>query len=831
MKIRKFLSLFFSECIVFLAFVFCFSLNLGASTIDLHNKTKIYSSNNSDYYSGCEDYNNYSNTLPTITVLTHGLGGSYNHWSNNYALNNSDDFAYNSKSIIEKLYQHLNGNMVIYIAKAKTDKITEEYNGYSLYKLLYSDYKNNPINKIEVDYLDDVSKHILLLFSSNIPNSTHQKVYEQFHNILDNISYQYKTFTGKLPRFNLIGHSRGGIINLMYATEHIYNVDSIYSLGTPYNGSTLGLIDSVMVMMNYYYTDIEGATYLNPTYIGVGDIMDEDVNKNLRNSWNEVIASSDVDINAVAYGSMTSIGFIKALINDMLENRKNSDKYYSIITEYQDLLNTITNVADDCPNLTSTILTIVNGLAKIAAKFGINLYDTILGSIDSNLVGTVTVEDAEKVLSLYNVINDETVIMDDLFIDTDSQLGYGFSDGINFNGFERYVKVFNASDLSINCAIPSSPAIPHNLEIMCDEYIDDIVISIEHGSYSANINALEDDTSNTFYFSHSKVFKLNSIYKGERTITANNCQIDVYYYDNGYLKKEIIEQINSLTVEMEANVTYLIIITRIITGNTTVSCSFEDMINIEENTSINDIVLIPKKEEVIIKIKVNDLSTYRFKYTNSTLISASLYDSSDNKIIYNIILDNDNNMKCFGVQLSRGTYYLIIENISTSLSVNVSLQIEDHTHSYIYSQIITENKHLASCSTCGYETTLSHVYDNHICIHCGEETTLHDYDKNYVWMDLRTHTAECDCGVMTAQPHVVSNNSFSSGSSYAACLLCGGNAEIGFTQLNINSSIINKVTNNGSFILPNGVIVLQDEDIEAYLNGTLKFYNKNEVIE
>ena len=38
-----------------------------------------------------------------------------------------------------------------------------------------------------------------------------------------------------------------------------------------------------------------------------------------------------------------------------------------------------------------------------------------------------------------------------------------------------------------------------------------------------------------------------------------------------------------------------------------------------------------------------------------------------------------------------------------------------------------------------------------------------------------------------------------------------------------------QVTANGSYILPNGIIVLVDEDIEAYLNGTLVFYDKNDL--
>ena len=36
------------------------------------------------------------------------------------------------------------------------------------------------------------------------------------------------------------------------------------------------------------------------------------------------------------------------------------------------------------------------------------------------------------------------------------------------------------------------------------------------------------------------------------------------------------------------------------------------------------------------------------------------------------------------------------------------------------------------------------------------------------------------------------------------------------------------LSKNGSFILPNGIIVLVDEDIPLYLNNTLIFYNKDE---
>ncbi len=62
------------------------------------------------------------------------------------------------------------------------------------------------------------------------------------------------------------------------------------------------------------------------------------------------------------------------------------------------------------------------------------------------------------------------------------------------------------------------------------------------------------------------------------------------------------------------------------------------------------------------------------------------------------------------------------------------------------------------------------------------------------------------------------------------CIICGGLIDIedGFGQIIYQ---ISKFSINGSYILPNGIIVLVDEDIEAYFNGTLVFYDKDELPE
>ena len=42
-------------------------------------------------------------------------------------------------------------------------------------------------------------------------------------------------------------------------------------------------------------------------------------------------------------------------------------------------------------------------------------------------------------------------------------------------------------------------------------------------------------------------------------------------------------------------------------------------------------------------------------------------------------------------------------------------------------------------------------------------------------------------------------------------------------------AITRKVTLNGSYILPNGIIVLVDEDFESYMQNTLIFYDENDL--
>lgn len=70
------------------------------------------------------------------------------------------------------------------------------------------------------------------------------------------------------------------------------------------------------------------------------------------------------------------------------------------------------------------------------------------------------------------------------------------------------------------------------------------------------------------------------------------------------------------------------------------------------------------------------------------------------------------------------------------------------------------------------------------------------------------------------------------GHQYGRCLDCraivdlGGNGPIiPVTPFNSNQM----VTDNGNYILPNGIYIIVQEDLETYLNGALIFHPYNQI--
>ena len=102
----------------------------------------------------------------------------------------------------------------------------------------------------------------------------------------------------------------------------------------------------------------------------------------------------------------------------------------------------------------------------------------------------------------------------------------------------------------------------------------------------------------------------------------------------------------------------------------------------------------------------------------------------------------------------------------------------------------------------------------------------HEHTYSYTSNGSSGHIETCVCGKTSIQPHAV--NSSEATGRYANCIQCGHlvdlRSDIVVGMMDVNNAIHSE---NGSYILSNGTIVLVEEDIESYLNGTLIFYEEN----
>lgn len=91
-------------------------------------------------------------------------------------------------------------------------------------------------------------------------------------------------------------------------------------------------------------------------------------------------------------------------------------------------------------------------------------------------------------------------------------------------------------------------------------------------------------------------------------------------------------------------------------------------------------------------------------------------------------------------------------------------------------------------------------------------------DANYNWKNYTTHSIHCNiCEYESSLSHIVAPDAFSGGNKYATCLLCGGNATSGLTQVNLS----NELSETRKI---NDIIILGDEDYYNYISGVLNLY-------
>ena len=450
------------------------SNNFNINSLQLYSSTNTYNYNtniNDSIRPGIENNRLYimnskndrngnvvSTEAPLITVLTNGLGGDASHWSNIGADNNL--FGYTPDSIITKLFKR--GNSNIYIAKVTNNTfelydITKQYSDALLSnKTDLEEIKFDEKNQISS--ITDISKHSIVIFQSDgsTTNLENYKVYKEFNYAISRVVYDVKLANNNvLPRINLIGHSRGGITNIEYALDHPDMVASVFSLGTPYCGSTSASIDYKI-----------GCPIGNSPE-GEHDIITESIYRDYMERWNSNYEELGYDkINVHALGGYATLEFYR---------------YMAWTDQCKRALQAMWK--DIPPELFSTLITVVFSGIEYAVK---KSYLDILSSGKAllfRLISTI-VSEALANFDLSDIIIDDIIQIlvselnldyhypfvswyNDCLVNLTSQLGlYGgtiiTTDG--YEGFKREKFCFTPYNSNTDAYAQNNIPVVHNLE-------------------------------------------------------------------------------------------------------------------------------------------------------------------------------------------------------------------------------------------------------------------------------------------------------------------------------------------------------------------------------
>ncbi len=213
-----------------------------------------------------------------------------------------------------------------------------------------------------------------------------------------------------------------------------------------------------------------------------------------------------------------------------------------------------------------------------------------------------------------------------------------------------------------------------------------------------------------------------------------------------------------------------------------------------ETKDLSTYIAAPTCSQITITKEMSGKSTYQrlvvsrsgvYKFNSSSInnFTFKLYDDNLNYMGYSF--NGNESGDYFNVYLNEGTYYLkISNNASGTATYTFSIKPTVNTHSYTDWRTYSTTHHIECCEYCGLT---------------GTRTSL----------------------------HVVKSSDVSLGIGH--CMHCGAKVMLNDDIVETPWLSVPKVTVNGSYILPNGIIVLVDADIEAYENGTLVFCDKDKL--
>ena len=400
----------------------------------------------------------------------------------------------------------------------------------------------NSVSTLDELTINDFNKPIVVLIYPQLNNDGHNiyagenkaLAYNELEALVNGFIYKYMSLkrnennpNPKIPKINMIGHSRGGILNMLYAIQHPNIVDTLVSIGTPYNGSTMLNIDGSAgiynLIMNGDENEISSINY------GMIDCMDENIYNQIKNDWNRLIADG-CKTKLITIGSTMTLGLIEKVfksqklsniednyifnktVNNISAFVENSYLNISGIENYYDKFATSISQKRIYKYLESSKIdkTFIESLANVFIEF-FSIDDYLVNNCINCNVEEIECKCTSKQIgiinALYNLFKhicentyyDFTVQSEneygdfiyegDLFVNLSSQLAYGYNSAIT------YEKVFtediteNLDKLKVDQFIdvkedddPLMYAIGHNLERIDEDIIRCVLSNLYLGN-------------------------------------------------------------------------------------------------------------------------------------------------------------------------------------------------------------------------------------------------------------------------------------------------------------------------------------------------------------
>lgn len=162
--------------------------------------------------------------------------------------------------------------------------------------------------------------------------------------------------------------------------------------------------------------------------------------------------------------------------------------------------------------------------------------------------------------------------------------------------------------------------------------------------------------------------------------------------------------------------------------------------------------------------------------------------------------------------------------------------VEEHSFTYSY-EGIDKDYHQVYC-ICGEFQQQPHIEYNDRgnirCLLCDYLIEEHQHSYSLEYYNKNGHKKTCECGATTGNilAHAIIGTTIENG-RYAKCIGCQALLDLNSDKAIVRAKRQNNriVSDNGSYILANGIIILDEKDIESYMNGSLVFYLENTTME